>query len=209
MVRKLLVVLTVMVIAGVILAPYTFAQERPVVRSSWGAIKALYRGSTVNPSEVQQAEPSQLGVKKPGVEPMASSRFSWGWCTWYAATEFDKVAPAPDCNWGGNAAQWWNNAVSQKWIYGGRYIHWVCLNGSVTDAAALNIPNGSIVVWTDGGYGHVAVFRSWGQNGIHVQEMNWVGFGTVSSAFLTWPQVANRGGYRFVGYITPRQAVAW
>ncbi|MFH0829032.1 MAG: M23 family metallopeptidase [Candidatus Kerfeldbacteria bacterium] len=70
-------VVVVMLCIGAVLAPYASAQERPVNRSSWGAIKALYRGNTENPSETQQIEPSQLGVKKPGVQPAAITCYGW------------------------------------------------------------------------------------------------------------------------------------
>ncbi len=207
--KKWLYSLAVLFAAFVIILPSLVLADDPappvVTKSSWGRIKVLYRGddSTTAP------EVSTFGLKKQTVGPASSSRFSWGYCTWYAATEFDKVAPAPGCNWGGNAAQWWNNAASQMWYQNGHYYRWICPNASPTSAATWNVPNGTIVVWNNGGAGHVAVVRSWGQNGISIQEMNWVGFGKVSSAFLNWFQVSNRSGYRFVGYIMPRQVVSW
>lgn len=47
MVRKTLVLLVIAMCIGAVLVPLTFAQDRPVNRTSWGQIKSLYR-PTVN-----------------------------------------------------------------------------------------------------------------------------------------------------------------
>jgi len=69
--------------------------------------------------------------------------FYGGYCTEYAAREFDRVAPSPGVNWSGNAGTWYGNAS-------GTY-------KTTTDAK--QAVNGSIAVWTGGGFGHVAVVR--------------------------------------------------
>ena len=122
--------------------------------------------------------------------------FPAGYCTYYAAREFDKVAPAPQVNWHGNAAQFATNAYNAGWQ----------VKSSVMDAFLL--PLGSLVVWNDGGYGHVAVYRGCDQNGIVVDEMNWDAFNYVDRRYLTYGQVQNRGAkgtYKFAGYILPRR----
>ncbi len=166
---------------------------KPVVRSTWGAIKALYRGETAT-----DQSPEQSTVQKPGVGQYSSSRFPTDQCTWYAASEFDKIAPWPGCNWGGNAGTWVTNASAVGWrtfAYPAYYPH---------AAGYLGLPPGTIVVWTGGSYGHVAVVRYVFQNGIYIQEKNWpVGSGVSGWRLLYWSDVLNRGSYKFSGYIPP------
>lgn len=166
---------------------------QPVTRTTWGAIKALYRAEAA-----AKQSPTPSTIQKPGVETASSSRFPTGQCTWYAASEFDKVAPWPGCNWGGNAGTWIGNAYNAGWRtlpYPQYYPH---------AAGYMGIPPGSIVVWTGGAYGHVAVVRSVFQNGIYIQEKNWpVGSGVSPWRLLYWNQVLYRGSYTFSGYIPP------
>lgn len=129
---------------------------------------------------------------------MSSSRFPQDQCTWYAASEFDKVAPSPGCNWGGNAGMWVANAYVAGWQT------FDCLANTPTVAAQRSFPAGTIVVWSGGSFGHVAVLRAIVQNGIYIQEQNWpLGTGVSSWRYLTWSQVSYRGSYRFMGYIPP------
>jgi surface antigen len=133
--------------------------------------------------------------------------FPSGYCTWYAAQEFDRVALRPGVNWSGNAGDWIPNAVNAGWRYFDRVniAGWYC-------------PSGTIVVWKDGGFGHVAIVREVTWTGITIDEMNWGTrmvdaangktdrFGQVNRRFLTWAQVLVRGSrnqYRFAAYIVP------
>lgn len=126
---------------------------------------------------------------------MSSSRFPTDQCTWYAASEFDKVAPYPGCNWGGNAGAWIGNASAAGWK---------TYTSSPTEAGSQSLPSGSVVVWGGGTYGHVAVLRSVVQNGIYIQEKNWpLGTGVTGPTYLSWSKVQSRGSYSFIGYIAP------
>jgi surface antigen len=137
--------------------------------------------------------------------PGSSTRFAYGQCTWYSASEFDKVAPSPGCNWGGNAGTWADNVTALTWREGNYLMKWRVYR-SVTDAGSLALPSGTIICWKGGSYGHVAVLRQVVQNGIYFQEMNWpLGSGVSSLKYLTWPQVLARGSYSFSGYIAPRK----
>ena len=146
-------------------------------------------------NQARQADSSQVGSnKRSGAEVSSSSRFPTDQCTWYAASEFDKVAPSPGCNWGGNAGTWIGNASAAGWR----------TYGYPTAAGNLSLSPGTVVVWTGGGYGHVAVLRYVVQNGIYIQEKNWpYGSGVSSWRFFYWSQVLNRGSYTFSGYIAP------
>lgn len=168
----------------------------PSTSSSWGRIKVMYRGD--RDATGNQASEAETKMQNPGVGHYSSSRFPTDQCTWYAASEFDKVAPWPGCNWGGNAGTWVANASAAGWrtlAYPAYYPH---------AAGYMGIPAGSIIVWTGGSYGHVAVVRYVFQNGIYIQEKNWpLGSGVSPWRLLYWSQVMNRGSYAFSGYIPP------
>jgi len=99
------------------------------------------------------------------------NRFSWGWCTWYAAQR------RGDVSWRGNAGQWLNNARAQ-----GR--------------ATGRIPaKGAIMVTSESWWGHVAIVESVQGDRVTVSEMNYKGFGVTSTRTLS-----NRSGV-IKGYI--------
>lgn len=83
--------------------------------------------------------------------------YPWGWCTWYAA--YRKKVPH---RWG-NAGNWLNSARRDGYEV-----------GSVPKA-------GAIVVTTDSIWGHVAYVESVSGNSIVISEMNYKGFGIISS----------------------------
>ena len=119
--------------------------------------------------------------------------FYYGNCTYYAAIQFDQRAPSPGVNWRGNASAWLNNAQAAGWLTS----NLICVNSA---------PNGTIAVWDDGGYGHVAVVRYWNSAGLQIDEMNWYRFNVVDSRWLTWQQaqrIGKYGQYRLVGFIFP------
>ena len=90
--------------------------------------------------------------------------FPGGYCTEYAARQFDAVAPSPKVNWTGDAGAWYANADTNGWK-------------RTTDPKKA-VP-GAIVVWSGGGFGHVGVFRSFTKDNannithINIQEQNW------------------------------------
>lgn len=130
-----------------------------------------------------------------------------GYCTYFAAIEFDKVAGAKASKWGGNAGKWADRAAARGWV----------VRRGDPRLAAIGLPRNSIVVWSGGGFGHVGVYRYSNSKGIHIDEMNWgtitdlangktVNFGRVTPADLTWAQIKVRGTktkYTFQGYILP------
>lgn len=136
---------------------------------------------------------AMIGLLNSSAQAQSYKGFPRGYCTWYAATEFDKTS-SYKVNWSGNAADWASNASRKgAWVSHNLYDGYRCCNGT-------------IVVWTGGsdGYGHVAIVRSCTSAGLWVQEMNWTGFNQVSSTFLSWNDIARRGRtgqYRFAGYI--------
>ena len=130
----------------------------------------------------------------------SSSQFYAGYCTRYAAQKFDETAPAPQCNWNGNAYQWMANASAKAW------------NTSTNSRSAVR---GAVVVWRGGGYGHVAYVENVTAQGINISEMNWgplspvgntngttTNFNRVTTAFLPYDRL-NRGSYTFSGYVLP------
>lgn len=118
------------------------------------------------------------------------TQFSAGYCTRYAAQRFDSVAPSPLCNWNGNASAWFTNASANGWE---------------TVASPYGVMPGSIMVWTDGGQGHVAFVESTTSSTVSVSEMNWTGFNQISYATLPLSNLTRgtSGQYTFLGYILP------
>lgn len=87
--------------------------------------------------------------------------FSWGWCTWYAA------ARRPDVTWRGNAGEWLANAQAQ-----GR--------------ATGRIPAvGAIIVTNESWWGHVGIVEAVNGDSVTISEMNYQGFGVISSRTIS------------------------
>lgn len=114
--------------------------------------------STTTRSTTTQQRTSTPTVK---TGSKVGNRFQWGWCTWYVAER------RGDVNWRGNAGTWLNGARAA-----GR------ATGKVPAV-------GSIMVTNESGYGHVAVVESVNGDTITVSEMNYKGFGVVSSRTLS------------------------
>lgn len=115
--------------------------------------------------------------------------FYGGYCTSYAARQFDKAAPSPGINWRGNARTWYAHASAAGW--------------RVTRRAGLAVP-GSIIVWDDHHSGHVGVVRRVTAHYVYGQEMNWHGFGRVNR-FKVRRSHLGRGSYRFTGFVLPKR----
>jgi surface antigen len=135
--------------------------------------------------------------------------FPGGYCTEYAAREFDKIAPAP-VNWSGNAGQWLTNAYLAGWM--------------TTSSPAAARP-GAIAVWSGGAgqaFGHVAIVRTVTRNGagqvtqVQIQEQNWgtvldqtwaitTNFGRVSQTTLSVSSMNRSGSLTFRGYVLPQR----
>jgi len=145
---------------------------------------------------VTQAENDSTGVPK--AASLMTRSFDFGWCTWYAASEFNKIAPSPGCNWSGNANTWVSHADAAGWKTSTN-----CRDASVN----------AIAVWDGGGFGHVAIVRGVSSNGINIDEMNWgtpigggktVNFRKVTSASLSYPLQRGKDTiYTFLGYVFP------
>ena len=92
--------------------------------------------------------------------------FSFGWCTWYVSTR--RYVP-----WMGNAIEWFRNAAAMGFPEG-------------------QAPRpGAIMVTRESGWGHVAYVESVDPDGKGwtVSEMNFRGFGVVSSRHIKAGQV--------------------
>lgn len=139
-----------------------------------------------------------------------------GYCTWYAAKEFNRNAPEPGIDWGGHAGKWLSNARAKGWA-------------TTNDPFSPEI--GSIIVWLDRndtteqtGYGHVAVVNriDRGKKEIYISEMNWgplmprtnpeeaktVNFDSVTTKTLPLENLNRKGRvstYHFQGYIKPKK----
>lgn len=116
--------------------------------------------------------------------------FYAGYCTPYAARQFDKKAEGSGVNWRGNGGQWYGNAHSAGW--------------QVTKSVSKVVP-GSIIVWKrTGRAGHVAVVSKVTEEHVFIKEMNWRGRYQVSSTKLPRKNL-NRTNYRFEGFILPEK----
>jgi putative component of membrane protein insertase Oxa1/YidC/SpoIIIJ protein YidD/surface antigen len=82
-----------------------------------------------------------------------------GWCTWYAAQQFEIVAPSPGYNWHGNAGEWYDAASNAGW--------------QVTRDPERAV-SGAIIVWSGGygGLGDVGVFRRIDDSNLYYDAMN-------------------------------------
>lgn len=104
----------------------------------------------------------------PGISYVASSsgpnHFPYGWCTWWVAQK--RYVP-----WSGNAWQWYGNAQAY-----GRSV------GRTPVAGAI------MVTW-ESGYGHVAYVESASGNNFTISEMNYTGFGRVSTRTISTSSV--------------------
>ena len=92
--------------------------------------------------------------------PASYKGFSKGYCTYYAAMEFDKAAPEPRHNWRGDASSWLTNAKNKGWAV-----------SSNSAQAEVN----SLAIWNDGSYGHVGIVESVGRRGSF--RYLWFGYG--------------------------------
>ncbi|MGQ9898336.1 MAG: CHAP domain-containing protein, partial [Acidobacteriota bacterium] len=115
-------------------------------------------------------------------------RFSWDYCTYYAAQVFDRFAATEGgIDWRGNGDEWLCAAQEQGWH----------LSTNPRDARI-----GAIIVWRNAGRGHVAVVDDVYADGILISEMNWHinsdgeatgGFNRISQSFLPFSTNLNRG----------------
>jgi len=150
-----------------------------------------------------------------------SNFFPSGYCTWYAASEFNSKAPEPGINWNGNAGDWYFRAMDKGWL---------------TSPFASAAEVGALIVWQDirienrmaySGFGHVGVVRSIdvARKTITVAEMNWgprkpgtsadqaitTNFGKVTTVTLSTSNLNRYGAnpntvYYFYGFIFPRKS---
>jgi len=116
-------------------------------------------GTGPTPSDNDYRHLCDLGNKQPGEyhydDGSEKSKFLYYNCTYYAAKEFQKIAPEPGVNWGGDAGAWYKNAGEHGWI-----------TTNIQDDSRL-VP-GSIIVWGN----HVQIVRAVFKEGIVVQGMN-------------------------------------
>jgi len=122
--------------------------------------------------------------------------FPAGYCTAYAAIRFSEIAQNPGVDWSGHAYQWYYNASKANSQY--------VLSGDYKSPVV-----GSIIVWTGGTWGHVAIVERVDQDGILISEMNWRQFNVLTNEKLVWSRVLNRGSYKFKGYIYPYRKILY
>ena len=125
-----------------------------------------------------------LGGYTPGVDvskagASAGNRYAPGYCTWYAY-ERRAASGRPVGSFWGNASTWAANASAAGFLVDNR-------------------PAAGAVMQTSyggGGYGHVAYVESVDSSGdVHLREMNYAGFGVVSSRVIPAGQA---GSYNYI-----------
>jgi hypothetical protein len=178
------------VVMGAVLAPFmvTAASAHQALPGGRADARMLVlpaelvaeREHRVVPVEAPSPSPSPTAaVLGPGGRPLpprpfaatapvagGGGHFSFGWCTWYVSTK--RYVP-----WMGNAIEWWPNAARMGFP-----------EGSTPRA-------GAIMVTRESGYGHVAYVEAVDADGRGwtVSEMNFRGFGVVSSRHIRMGQV--------------------
>lgn len=128
--------------------------------------------------------------------------FPQGFCTWFAAVEFNKGSDRI-VDFGGNAGEWVANAEAQNWK----------VSRNLYDAAP-----GAIICWTGGQFGHVGIVRQVVGENVVVEEMNG-GTSLVNAAYGVTNEfnkpttrtfnVSRRlakGNLKFAGFIFPTTA---
>lgn len=130
-------------------------------------------GFSVNPAPA--AGPPSATASSPGsagaVPAAGGNRFAYGYCTWYVYNR----RPVP---WLGNAWEWFGNAQRSGF------------------ATGQSPRSGAIMVTWESGFGHVAYVESVAGDGSwSVSEMNFRGFGVVSSRTI------RPGGVPLIGFI--------
>ena len=125
--------------------------------------------------------------------------FPQGMCTYFAAREFDVVAPR-HLDWGNHAGTWVQNARQQGWK---------------TSRNPWDAKPGALIVWTGGTFGHVAVVRQVTGERVVIEEMNGGRYfvdeqaGKTDEYNVVRKRVLNvssnfrRGQLRFAGFIYP------
>jgi len=136
----------------------------------------------------------------------ATNSFPWGWCTWGAIAEFDNYAPSPGCDWHGDAGTWMTAAAAKHWV-----------TSTATRGAEVN----ALIVWTNGGAGHVGIVSKVNRDSITVKEMNWgkqligapAGWtdqaGKYSYRDLKFSSNLSTASYKFAGFIYPRKTTPY
>lgn len=92
--------------------------------------------------------------------PKGGHKFPYGYCTWYVASK--KYVP-----WGGNAGTWLYNAKA----YGAK--------------TGKSPKSGAIIVTSESWYGHVGIVTKVKGDEVVISEMNYAGFGKVSSRTIS------------------------
>lgn len=99
-----------------------------------------------------------------------TNAFPYGWCTWY-------VASKKNVTWMGNAGEWLGNAASQGYATG-------------------RVPAvGSIMVTSESWWGHVAYVEAVNGNMVTVSEMNYAGWGVVSTRTIDVTRFGSLKGF--------------
>jgi surface antigen len=112
-------------------------------------------------TQIANSNSSQISYVQTSSGP---NHFPYGWCTWWVAQK--RYVP-----WSGNAWQWYGNAQA----YG-------------RSVGKTPVPGSILVTW-ESGYGHVAYVESVSGGSFTVSEMNYVGFGRVSTRTITTSSV--------------------
>jgi len=141
-----------------------------------------------------------------GAVSRATNNFPYGWCTWGAAQEFDKYAPAPGIDWRGDAGKWVVNARAKGWV-------------TYTDPRKAEV--NALIVWTNGEMGHVGIVSQVLSTRIVVKEMNWgaqkpgaergwtVNAGIPTTRVLWFSDRLSSTSFKFAGFIMPRKTAAY
>ncbi len=156
----------------------------PNAKSAAGAVQAsyFYEKSIKEPvQKIMSAQEQTLRAVAVSIAPKieySPNTYPVGQCTWGAK----ELAPWIGNNWG-NANDWAISALSLGFDIG-------------TSAKV-----GAVMVWSDGGYGHVAIVTDVAADGmIQVQEANYAGNPAVGN-YRGWFDPAVESAYAAISYI--------
>ncbi|HFH9840251.1 TPA: CHAP domain-containing protein [Streptococcus suis] len=133
---------------------------------------------TIQVEEEKQKEEAaaKAAAEKAAAEAAAQAALATNMVSEVAVTYTANTYPVGQCTWGAKEAAPW---VGNYWGNGG---DWAASAAAQGYEVGTRPKVGAVIVWTDGGYGHVGVVTEVGENGlIQIVESNYNGNMTVAN----------------------------
>lgn len=161
-------------------------------------------------AQIPSTDDAGFGGVDPDVLPLPDNTIGLGYCTDYAERIFRAITGAGNISWG-HAKDWYKKGGGAGWKTLGR-------------KEIAKAPAGAMIVWDDGGFGHVGIVVRNDGNRILVTEANfallnrkfpekWLSANPVTLSFnkhiendLPYANAKNRGRYSLIGFVLPEKS---